>query len=318
MRKSMVSEECMLNLERMLKETLVSEKSVLMTMEPMSRHTTFRIGGPAEFFAGPSNEKELSAIIRLCREYNVPWNILGNGSNLLVSDKGVEGVVIAMEQGWNYGRVQGSRLTAGAGLLLSRAAHLALEASLEGMEFAAGIPGTVGGALVMNAGAYGSEIKEVLESARLMTPQGEIFSLKAEDLKMGYRTSMIPEADCVALEAVFQLKLGKQSEVENRMKDLAVRRRQKQPLEYPSAGSTFKRPYGYFAGKLIEDAGLRGYKMGGAQVSEKHCGFVINRDGATATDVLNLCRHIQEKVKASAGVDLEMEVKRWGDFSNTI
>ncbi|MCC8023947.1 MAG: UDP-N-acetylmuramate dehydrogenase [Clostridium sp.] len=305
-----------MNLDRMLKETLVSEGSVYKTMEPMSRHTTFRIGGPAAFFAGPSNEEELAAVLRLCGEYGIPWKILGNGSNLLVSDQGVEGVVIAMEHGWNYGRVQNGLVTAGAGLLLSRAAHLAFEASLEGLEFAAGIPGTVGGALVMNAGAYGSEIKAVLVSAKVMTPQGETLDLKAEELKLGYRSSIIPEAGYVVLEAVFGLKPGEKDGIEARMKDLAARRKEKQPLEYPSAGSTFKRPEGYFAGKLIEDAGLRGYRLGGAQVSEKHCGFVINREGATAADVINLCRHVQSQVKANAGVDLDMEVKRWGVFSD--
>lgn len=310
----MVSEECILNLDRMLKEVLVSEESVYKGMEPMSRHTTFRIGGPAAFYIGPANEEELQAVIRLAREQDVPWRILGNGSNLLVSDQGVEGIIIAMEHGWNYGYVQGNRVTVGGGLLLGRAAHLAMEASLEGMEFAAGIPGTAGGALVMNAGAYGSEIKAVLESARVMTPQGEILKLKAEELKLGYRTSIIPEAGYVVLEAVFLLKPGKQAEIGERMRELAVRRKEKQPLEYPSAGSTFKRPEGYFAGKLIEDAGLRGFRMGGAQVSEKHCGFVINRDGATAEDVMKLCRHVQMEVKAKAGVDLEMEVKRWGEF----
>lgn len=284
----------------------------------MSRHTTFRIGGPASYFVGPSNEEEMGEVIRLCVDHGVPWRILGNGSNLLVSDQGVEGVVIAMEQGWNYGRVQDNQVIAGAGLLLSRAARLALDASLEGMEFAAGIPGTVGGALVMNAGAYGSEIKAVLKSAKVLTSQGEILSLEADEMKLGYRTSMIPEAGYVALEAVFKLKPGRQREIERRMKALAARRKEKQPLEYPSAGSTFKRPDGYFAGKLIEDAGLRGYRLGGAQVSEKHCGFVINRDGATAADVMNLCTHIQEQVKASTGVELEMEVKRWGEFFNAL
>lgn len=304
----------MLNLDRMLKQALVSEGSVYRTMEPMSRHTTFRIGGPAAFFAGPANEEELRAVIRLCREASVPWRILGNGSNLLVSDQGVEGVVIAMEHGWNYGRIQENRVTAGGGMLLSKAAHLALEASLEGMEFAAGIPGTVGGALVMNAGAYGSDIKAVLESARVMTPEGEILNLKAEELKLGYRSSVIQEAGYVALEAVFLLKPGVQQEIKERMMELALRRKEKQPLEYPSAGSAFKRPAGHFAGKLIEDAGLRGYRLGGAQVSEKHCGFVINREGATAADVMRLCRHVQSRVKAESGVDLEMEVKRWGEF----
>lgn len=303
-----------MNLEHMLKEVLVSEGAVCRFMEPMSRHTTFRIGGPAEAYVCPGSEEELAELIRLCRKEDIPWCVLGNGSNLLVSDKGIKGVVISMEGNWAYARAQGSVIRAGAGELLSRTARLALDHSLTGMEFAAGIPGSTGGALVMNAGAYGSEMKDILLSARVMTPQGDVLDLSAEELALGYRTSCIPEKGYTVLEVSFQLEPGDRTMIESRMKELAARRKEKQPLEYPSAGSTFKRPQGYFAGKLIEDAGLRGYAVGGARVSEKHCGFVINERNATASDVMALCGQIRERVRAHAGVDLEMEVKRWGEF----
>lgn len=309
----MVSEDCKLNLEQTLKDALLSDESVFLSMEPMSRHTTFRIGGPARYFISPAGEEDLAAVLRVCREKRIPWRILGNGSNLLVSDSGCEGAVISTE-GFCRGQVEGSEVRAGAGLLLSRAAHLALEHSLTGMEFAAGIPGSAGGALVMNAGAYGSEMKNILKEARVMTPDGDVLVLQAEELELGYRTSCIPSKGYIVLEAVFGLASGDHAAIEAQMKDLAARRKEKQPLEYPSAGSTFKRPAGYFAGRLIQDAGLRGYKVGGAQVSEKHCGFVINSGAATAADVMGLCGHVKETVKASFGVELEMEVKRWGEF----
>ena len=277
-----------MKLEHMLKEVLVSEGAVCRFMEPMSSHTTFRIGGPAEAYVCPGNEEELGKVICLCNEHGIPWRVLGNGSNLLVSDKGIKGVVIAMEGNWSHARTEGTVIHAGAGELLARAARAARDHCLTGMEFAAGIPGSVGGALVMNAGAYGSEMKDILKSARVMTNQGQVLELSLDELELGYRTSCIP--------------------------DRADRRREKQPLEYPSAGSTFKRPRGYFAGKLIEDAGLRGYAMGGARVSEKHCGFVINGGNATASDVMALCGHIRKTVMEQSGVELEMEVKRWGEF----
>ena len=303
-----------MNLEVMLKEVLVSEGAVCRFMEPMSSHTTFRIGGPAEAYVCPGNEEELGKVICLCNEHGIPWRVLGNGSNLLVSDKGIKGVVIAMEGNWSHARTEGTVIHAGAGELLARAARAALDHCLTGMEFAAGIPGSVGGALVMNAGAYGSEMKDILKSARVMTNQGQVLELSLDELELGYRTSCIPDRGYTVLEASFQLKPGSRADIEARMKELADRRREKQPLEYPSAGSTFKRPRGYFAGKLIEDAGLRGYAMGGARVSEKHCGFVINGGNATASDVMALCGHIRKTVMEQSGVELEMEVKRWGEF----
>ena len=303
-----------MNLEHMLKEVLVSEGAVCRFMEPMSSHTTFRIGGPAEAYVCPGNEEELGKVICLCREHDIPWSVLGNGSNLLVSDRGIKGVVIAMEGNWCYAGAEGSVIRAGAGELLGRVARVALDHCLTGMEFAAGIPGSVGGALVMNAGAYGSEIKNILKSARVMTNEGEVLELSVDELELGYRTSCIPHRGYTVLEASFQLEPGDQEAIEARMKELAARRREKQPLEYPSAGSTFKRPEGYFAGKLIMDAGLRGFSVGDAQVSEKHCGFVINRGNATAADVMALVSQVQTIVEEKFGVQLELEVRRIGTF----
>lgn len=284
-------------------------------MEPLSLHTTFRIGGPARAFVSPGDEAGLRACIGLCRQLQVPYALLGNGSNLLAGDKGYKGVVISLEKGWSFCcREEGNCLRAGGGALLGRTARMALAEGLTGMEFAAGIPGTLGGALVMNAGAYGSEMKDILTEARVMTQEGEILVLTGEELALGYRSSCIPARGYVVLEALLQLKPGDAADIQSRMDDLSARRREKQPLEYPSAGSTFKRPEGHFAGKLIEDAGLRGYQIGGAQVSEKHCGFVINRGGATAADVLALCSYVSGQVRQRFGVELEMEIKKLGEF----
>ena len=293
---------------------LLGEASV-KTEEPMKNHTTFRIGGPVTYYVIPENGQELAAVIALCRGEEVPYYVLGNGSNLLVSDDGWRGVVISTERLCEC-QVRGDRLWAQAGVLLSRMAKKAKDASLTGFEFAAGIPGTLGGALVMNAGAYGSEMKEVLVSATVLAPDGTLHRLSAEELELGYRTSCIPRNEYVVLEAEVLLAPGDQEAIQSRMDELAFLRRSKQPLEYPSAGSTFKRPAGYFAGKLIDDAGLRGFQVGGAQVSEKHCGFVINKEQATARDVMELCSQVKQRVKAQFGVDLEMEVKRLGTFGS--
>lgn len=284
------------------------------TQEMMKNHTTFRVGGPASWYVIPKDETVLADVLRLCRTEDVPYYVIGNGSNLLVGDHGYDGVIVSMSETWNYCRAEGSRIRAGAGTLLSRIAKTALEASLTGVEFAAGIPGTLGGAVVMNAGAYGSEMSCVLESVRVLTSEGTVKTLSLEELELGYRKSCIPSKGYIVLEAVLLLEEGKQPEIKARMEELAKQRREKQPLEYPSAGSTFKRPAGYYAGKLIQDAGLRGFKVGGAQVSEKHCGFVINKDHATASDVAKLCQEVQRKVKDHFGVDLEMEVKMIGKF----
>ncbi len=284
------------------------------TMEPMGPHVTFRAGGKADYFVSPSGEQELAGVIRACRSQKTPFYILGNGSNLLVGDKGYRGVIIHMGEDWNFCRFQGTRVRAGAGILLSRLSKEACRLGLSGLEAAGGIPGTLGGALVMNAGAYGFEMKDVVRSARVMTEDGEILELTAEELGFGYRRSVIPERKLIALEAELELTEGREEEIRARMEELAALRREKQPLEYPSAGSTFKRPEGYFAGKLIQDAGLKGYRVGGAQVSEKHSGFVINRGGATAGEIMRLCRDVQRIVREQTGVTLEMEVKTLGEF----
>lgn len=282
--------------------------------EPMRLHTTFRVGGPARFFVVPETSQQLRQVVRCCQEEEVAYYIIGNGSNLLVSDQGYEGVVIQIFREMNRIEVQGDKIKAQAGALLSAVAARALEAGLAGFEFAAGIPGTLGGACVMNAGAYGGEMKDVLKEVQVLTRQGEIITLQKEQLEMGYRTSRIAREQYIVLEAALELKRGKASVIREKMEDLKERRVTKQPLEYPSAGSTFKRPEGYFAGKLIQDAGLRGFRIGGAQVSEKHCGFVINRDQATATEISQLIREIQMRVKENSGVELEPEVKRLGEF----
>ena len=282
--------------------------------EPMNRHTTFRIGGPADYFLLPSSSEEVKGILEICKEESLQYFILGNGSNLLVSDEGYRGVIIQLYRNYGGLTVEGTEIRAGAGVLLSQIAVAARNESLTGFEFAGGIPGTLGGAVVMNAGAYGGELKDVLKEAVVMDREGNIFTVPVEKLAMGYRTSLVKTAGYLVLEVVISLKKGSQEEIRDTMKDLADRRISKQPLEYPSAGSTFKRPEGYFAGKLIMDAGLRGYQVGGAQVSEKHCGFVINKGNATAADVCRLMADVQAKVQEQFGVTLEPEVKFLGDF----
>lgn len=282
--------------------------------EPMNRHTTFRIGGPADYFLLPSSSEEVKGILEICKEESLQYFILGNGSNLLVSDEGYRGVIIQLYRNYDGLTVEGTEIRAGAGVLLSQIAAAARNESLTGFEFAGGIPGTLGGAVVMNAGAYGGELKDVLKEAVVMDREGNIFTVPVEKLAMGYRTSLVKTAGYLVLEVVISLKKGSQEEIRDTMKDLADRRISKQPLEYPSAGSTFKRPEGYFAGKLIMDAGLRGYQVGGAQVSEKHCGFVINKGNATAADVCRLMADVQAKVQEQFGVTLEPEVKFLGDF----
>ena len=282
--------------------------------EPMNRHTTFRIGGPADYFLLPSSSEEVKGILEICKEESLQYFILGNGSNLLVSDEGYRGVIIQLYRNYGGLTVEGTEIRAGAGVLLSQIAAAARNESLTGFEFAGGIPGTLGGAVVMNAGAYGGELKDVLKEAVVMDREGNIFTVPVEKLAMGYRTSLVKTAGYLVLEVVISLKKGSQEEIRDTMKDLADRRISKQPLEYPSAGSTFKRPEGYFAGKLIMDAGLRGYQVGGAQVSEKHCGFVINKGNASAADVCRLMADVQAKVQEQFGVTLEPEVKFLGDF----
>lgn len=291
---------------------VIAKDSILID-EPMSRHTTFRVGGPADFFVTPKAKEEVRDVIRICKEAGMPYYIIGNGSNLLVPDAGYRGVIIQIYKEMNEVKVEGNLVKAQAGALLSGIAAKALGAELTGFEFASGIPGTIGGACVMNAGAYGGEMKDVLESVTVLTGEGKIIELDRNELELGYRTSVIAKEGYIVLGAVLKLERGDGEKIKTYMDELKEKRVTKQPLEYPSAGSTFKRPEGYFAGKLIEDAGLRGFQVGGAQVSEKHCGFVINRDHATAADIMELMRQVQIRVKENSGVDLEPEVKRLGD-----
>lgn len=282
--------------------------------EPMSLHTTFRIGGPADLFVTPGSIQAVADSIRICKETQTPYAVIGNGSNLLVSDTGYRGVIIQIGRNLNQVSVNGKEIRAQAGAMLSVIAKTALSESLTGFEFASGIPGTLGGAAVMNAGAYGGEMKDVLTEVTVLTREGEIRTVPAEKLEMGYRTSLAAKNGWIILEAVLKFQKGDAEAIRGRMEELKMQRVTKQPLDLPSAGSTFKRPEGYFAGKLIMDAGLRGFTVGGAQISEKHCGFVVNKGGATAEDVRNLICAVQKKVQEDAGVKLEPEVKFLGEF----
>lgn len=292
---------------------IVGEENV-HTDEPMSRHTTFRIGGNADYFVKPGNADEVAAVIAVCREYSIPYFILGNGSNLLVSDDGYRGMIINIMDNMDSVTVDGRIITAQAGAMLVRVSVMARNNALTGLEFASGIPGTIGGAVYMNAGAYGGEMKNVVKTVRAIDEYGRIYELDSEKMDFSYRHSIVEERKLIVLEVTLELEHGSREAIDDRMKELAEARRSKQPLEYPSAGSTFKRPEGYFAGKLIMDAGLRGYSVGGAQVAEKHCGFVINKGGATASDVVELIRDVQHDVDDKFGVTLEPEVKMLGEF----
>ena len=295
-----------------LKDVLTEDK--VLADEPMKNHTTFRVGGAADYYTVPESKEEVRDIIRLCRQWDVPFYIIGNGSNLLVSDKGYRGVMIQIYRDMSEITGEGHTVRAQAGALLSSIAARALSAGLTGFEFAAGIPGTLGGACVMNAGAYGGEMKDVLRYVTVLTEDGAFLTLHRDELELGYRTSVIARKGYIALEAEIELKEGSKDEIKARMDELKEKRVTRQPLEYPSAGSTFKRPEGYFAGKLIEDAGLRGFRVGGAQVSEKHCGFVINRGSATAADIMALITEVADRVERQTGVRMEPEVKRLGEF----
>lgn len=281
--------------------------------EPMKKHTTFRVGGPADVLVQP-DETALAAILALCRQYHVSYSFIGNGSNLLVGDKGIRGVVIEMTDPMGNIEVDGTKITAQAGAMLSKIANTAASNGLGGMEFAAGIPGSVGGAVVMNAGAYGGEMKDIIERVYVLDENGAQLELDRDALDLGYRHSCIPDKKYIVTKVVLELVPRDEAEIRSEMKELNEKRAEKQPLQYPSAGSTFKRPEGYFAGKLIMDAGLRGYQVGGAQVSEKHCGFVINKGDATAADICQLMRDVSDKVQAQFGVVLEPEVKMIGEF----
>lgn len=291
----------------------VPEEDILPE-EPMCRHTTFRVGGPAQCLVRISSMEQLKRIVPYLRQIEVPFFILGNGSNLLVGDKGYSGIILQISDRMNEVTVEDVRIRVQAGALLSQVSKAALEHGLTGLEFASGIPGTIGGGVVMNAGAYGGEMKQVVERVTVMDKQGETLELLAEDMEFGYRTSVIKNRPFIVLEVCLKLCRGDKEEISLKMEELARRRREKQPLEFASAGSTFKRPDGYFAGKLIMDAGLRGYSIGGARVSEKHCGFVVNTGKATAADVAEVIQEVRDRVKDKFGVTLEPEVIFLGDF----
>lgn len=286
--------------------------SRVKSAEPMSLHTSFRIGGPAEWFVEAGSEEAVVRVLALCREEEVPCHVIGNGSNLLVSDAGVPGVVLCLGNAFSDIAFEGETVTAQTGILLARLARMAAQKGLAGLAFAAGIPGTLGGGLYMNAGAYGGELVQVVTGARLLFPDGTVRDAEAPELALGYRRSSLMDSGAVALSVTLKLHEGDEAAIFAEMEDLAARRRDKQPLEYPSAGSTFKRPAGHYAGQLIEAAGLKGARVGGACVSEKHAGFVINDGGATAADVLALCELVQEKVYASSGIHLEREIRFLG------
>lgn len=310
--KTEVGENMRQEFETRLFHTIDKEK--IYVNEKMEKHTTFRIGGPADYFVMPSDVTDVKAVIELCEQEKVPYYVVGNGSNLLVGDKGFRGVIIQIAGNMNQLQADGEVITAQAGCSLAQIAGKALDEELAGFEFAAGIPGTLGGAVRMNAGAYGGEIKDVLESAVVLTREGKVMELSVSEMEFDYRTSIIERTGWTILGGKIRLHKGKREEIKAVMDDLREKRVSKQPLEYPSAGSTFKRPKGYFAGKLIQDAGLRGFRVGGACVSEKHSGFVINIDHATADDVVSLMEQVDEKVRAQFGVGLEPEVRRIGEF----
>lgn len=287
---------------------IVGEQNVQLE-EPMAKHTTFRIGGPAQVFVTPRSVEELGQVVLAVNNSKIPYFVVGHGSNLLVSDRGIQGVVIQLYNNFADFTIDGSKVYAKAGVMLNRLGNAVRDAGLTGFEFAAGIPGTLGGAVMMNAGAYGGEMKDIVTAVQLMDGQGNLFEKSGEEMEFSYRHSIIEEKGYIVIGATLTLQEGDIGEITAKMEELALARKTKQPLEYPSAGSTFKRPEGYFAGKLIMDAGLRGYAVGGAQVSEKHCGFVINRGGATAADVLRLMEDVQHKVYDKFQVQLEPEVR---------
>ena len=283
----------------------------LVANEPMSRHTTFKIGGEADMYVSVESVEELCALIRLAKEKDVYYTVIGNGSNLLVSDSGIRGLVIEIGQGLAEYEVKGNTVYAQAGILLKKLASVAASESLSGLEEVSGVPGSLGGGIFMNAGAYGGELKDIILKTTYLDADGEVKT--CTDHQFGYRKSIYSQCtERIILSATFELQSGDKAAIEARMAELAQARRSKQPVEMPSAGSVFKRPEGYFAGKLVQDCGLRGFSIGGAQVSEKHCGFIVNKGGATAKDVLELIEHIQNEVHNKFSVKLETEVKYIG------
>lgn len=285
----------------------------LLENEPMSAHTTFRIGGPADMFVSVRSISEMRELIKAAKETMTPFMVIGNGSNMLVSDKGIRGLVIHIGKDLSDISVSGNIITAQAGALMSKVASEALRAELTGFETLSGIPGSLGGGLFMNAGAYGGEIKNVVKSVTYIDESGEIYTVSNEECKFSYRHSIFCDGGKYILSAELELKKGDPSEIKAAMDDYNNRRKEKQPLSMPSAGSTFKRPEGYFAGRLIEDCGLKGYRVGGAMISDLHAGFVVNTGNATASDVMTLIDDVRDMVRKKFGVELEPEVRLIGE-----
>lgn len=291
--------------------TSLKEISILKN-EPLNKYTFTKTGGPADFLAFPKSVTEVKALLEECRQNNLPWMVLGNASNLIVRDGGIRGLVIMLEK-LNHIEVKGNQITSQAGAKLIDTTYVALEHHLTGFEFACGIPGSIGGAVFMNAGAYGGEIKDVFVSCEVLYPDGQIKTLSDKEMAFSYRHSAIQAQHCIVLSATFDLQVGNYAEIKAKMDELTHLRASKQPLEYPSCGSVFKRPVGHYTGPLIEQAGLKGMTIGGAQVSEKHAGFIVNINHATATDYVNLIHYIQKVIKEKFDVTLETEVRIIGE-----
>ena len=297
-----INEEILNQIKRIVAEAYVLEN------EPMKRHTSMEVGGPASVYIRPSNGEETAEVLKILKKETIPYYIIGNGSNLIVRDEGFDGAIVELMRLSGI-KAEGTKITAECGAMLKDIAKCAAENSLTGFEFASGIPGSLGGGITMNAGAYDGEMKDIVDSVTLLDAEGNVVIKTNQEMDFSYRHSVCSDEALVVLSAVFRLSEGSKEEIEAKMEDLSNRRREKQPLEFPSCGSTFKRPEGYFAGKLITDAGMKGYRLGGAQVSEKHAGFVINRENASANDVLDLIALVQKKVKEQFGVELKCEVK---------
>ncbi|WP_374720450.1 UDP-N-acetylmuramate dehydrogenase [Parageobacillus toebii] len=290
---------------------ICGEENVLRD-EPLKYHTLVKIGGKADFLVWPTTYEQVMEVVRLKEKYQLPFTLLGNGSNVIVRDGGIRGIVMQLKHLTEI-KVEGEKIIAQSGADIKAVSRFALEHSLTGLEFACGIPGSIGGAIMMNAGAYGGEVKDVIDHVKVITQTGECKILKKDDLQLGYRTSIISKTHDIVLEAVFQLKKGDPQKIKEKMDDLTFQRESKQPLEYPSVGSVFKRPPGYFAGKLIQDSGLQGKGVGGAEVSTKHAGFIINKNNATASDYIATIEMVRKTVKEKFGVELELEVKIIGE-----
>lgn len=299
------------NVYKMLNEYIPCQR--ILINEPMKNHTSFRIGGPADIMVLPENNEEIVYVLKTCKKLSVPIFVMGNGSNLLVRDKGFRGVVLKISENYSKVKIKGTSINAQSGVLMSTISRMAAKNSLKGLEFASGIPGTLGGAVTMNAGAYGGEIKNIVESVAVMDSLGTYKILDNKDMQFGYRTSRVQTNKLVVLEVNLELECGDQQESLELMADLTRRRREKQPLSYPSAGSTFKRPVGHYAGKLIQDSGLMGFRIGDAQISELHAGFIINRGNATAQNVVDIIEKVQEIILDKYGVEMFPEVRIIGE-----